>query len=81
LLARRREAETRLGTTSPTALADALLRLRPETYAKRDALLVGTRLLSLGRIFGGTANIYPEIVDSWSAHALTEGSVEEKGVW
>jgi hypothetical protein len=80
LLERRREAETRLGTTSPTALADALLRLRPDAYAQRDKLLGGTRLLSLGRMFGGTANIYPEIVDSWSAFAGNEGSFEAKGV-
>ena len=79
LLGRRQEAETRLGTTAPSALADALLRLHPEAYAERDRLLSGTRVLSLGRVFGGTADIYPEIIDSWSANARSAGASPATG--
>ena len=79
LLGRRGEAETRLGTTSPSALADALLRLRPESYVEREELLSGTRLLSLGRFFGGTTDIYPEIVDSWSPGVRNAGASAAKG--
>ena len=66
LLDRRREAATRLGTSSPSELADALLRLTAESYSNRDRLLGGARLLSLGKLFDGTTDIYPEIVDSWA---------------
>jgi intracellular multiplication protein IcmJ len=67
LLVRRREASSRLGTSCPSELADALLRLPPDAYGRRDKLLGGARLLPLGRVFTGTTDIYPEIVDSWSA--------------
>jgi hypothetical protein len=67
LLDRRREAAARLGTSSPSDLADALLRLAPEAYQARDQLLGGARLLSLGRFYGGTRDVYSEIVDSWAA--------------
>jgi intracellular multiplication protein IcmJ len=66
LLDRRREAAARLGTSSPSELADALLRLTAESYSNRDRLLGGARLLSLGKLFDGTSDIYPEIVDSWA---------------
>ncbi len=67
LLDRRREAAARLGTSSPSELADALLRLPAESYSSRDWLLGGARLLSLGKLFDGASDIYPEIVDSWAA--------------
>ncbi|MDE1905062.1 MAG: hypothetical protein KGH75_01245 [Rhodospirillales bacterium] len=66
-LERRREATARLGSSSPSDLADALLRLPSEAYQARDRLLGGARLLPLGHIFDGAADIYPEIVDSWAA--------------
>ncbi|MCB8877442.1 hypothetical protein [Acidisoma silvae] len=71
LLDRRREATARLGTSSPSELADALLRLPAESYSGRDRLLGGARLLSLGKLFDGTSDIYPEIVDSWAANRRT----------
>ncbi|MCB8883046.1 hypothetical protein ACELLULO517_22550 [Acidisoma cellulosilytica] len=67
LLDRRREAAARLGTSSPSELADALLRLPADAYSGRDRLLGGARLLPLGRLYDGSSDIYPEIVDSWAA--------------
>jgi intracellular multiplication protein IcmJ len=72
LLYRRREATARLGTSTPSELADALLRLPAESYNSRDRLLGGTRLLSLGKLFDGTSDIYPEIVDSWAANRRSD---------
>jgi intracellular multiplication protein IcmJ len=71
LLDRRREAAARLGTSSPSELADALLRLPAESHRSRDRLLGGGRLLSLGKLYDGTSDIYPEIVDSWAANRRT----------
>lgn len=65
LLARRGEAETRLGTSDPSALADALLRLSPAGFKRRDTLLGGVRLLPMGKVFDGDRDVYPEIVESW----------------
>jgi len=79
LLDRRREAVTRLGTSSPSELADALLRLPADAYRGRDRLLGGARLLSLGKLFEGTSDIYPEIVDSW-ADDCRSGRNETAGV-
>lgn len=64
-LDRTREAELRLGTSDPADLADALMRLSAGAFARRDALLGGLRLLSMGRLFDGGEDIYPLIVDSW----------------
>jgi hypothetical protein len=55
-------------TSSPSELADALLRLPAESHRSRDRLLGGGRLLSLGKLYDGTSDIYPEIVDSWAAN-------------
>lgn len=65
LLARRGEAETRLGTSDPSALADALLRLSPAGFKRRDTLLGGLRLLPMGRVFESEGDVYPKIVASW----------------
>ena len=65
LLVRAREAEVRLGTSDPAELADALLRLSSAAVARRDALLGGVRILPMGRLFEGSEDIYPAIVDSW----------------
>jgi hypothetical protein len=63
---RRREAEARLGTSAPSELGDALLRLAPDAHEERGKLLCGTRLLPLGRVYRGAENIYPQILDSWT---------------
>ena len=65
LLGRAREAEVRLGTSDPAELADGLLRLSGTAYARRDALLGGVRLLPMGRLFEGSEDVYPAIVDNW----------------
>jgi len=56
------EAESRLGTSSPTELCAALSRAPPDVYAKRDVLLDGLRLLPLGRFFRGGRDIYPALL-------------------
>ena len=78
LLARRGEAKTRLGTSSPSALADALLRLSPAEFKRRDVLLGGVRLLPMGKLFEAEGDIYPQIVDSWQ-RAETESTAEKDG--
>lgn len=65
LLGRRAEAATRLGTSEPSDLADALLRLSPAGFKRRDTLLGGVRLLPMGKVFGAAGDVYPQIVDSW----------------
>ncbi len=44
------EVEARLGSSSPKALAQALLRVNANTYAERARRLHGVRLMPLGRI-------------------------------
>lgn len=65
LLNRRGEAESRLGTSDPSALADALLRLSPAGFKRRDTLLGGVRLLPMGKLFDAEGDVYPRIVESW----------------
>lgn len=65
LLDRAREAKVRLGTSDPAELADALLRLSGAAFARCDALLGGVRMLPMGRLFEGSEDVYPAIVDSW----------------
>lgn len=72
LLARRGEAETRLGTSHPSALADALLRLSPAGFKRRDTLLGGLRLLPMGKLFESDGDVYPEIVASWRLAAIKQ---------
>lgn len=68
-LDRAREAELRLGTSDPANLADALTRLSAGAFTRRGALLGGLRLLTMGRLFEGGADIYPRVVDSWRQSA------------
>ncbi len=65
LLARRGEAESRLGTSDPSALADALLRLSPAGFKRRETLLGGVRLLPTGKLFDADGDVYPRVVESW----------------
>lgn len=64
-------ANERLGTTSPRALGDALLRLSSKSYGRREALLAGTRLLPLGRLYRGGEDIYPELLKQLKAETAT----------
>jgi hypothetical protein len=76
LLARRSEAETRLGTSHPSALADALLRLSPAGFKRRDTLLGGLRLLPMGKVFESDGDVYPEIVASWRSAEVKRRGVQ-----
>jgi hypothetical protein len=78
LLARKGEAETRLGTSDPSHLADALLRLSPAGFKRRDTLLGGVRLLPMGKLFDAAGDVYPQIVDSWQ-RAGAESAAENTG--
>ena len=55
-------AFARLGTASPRDLGAALLGLSPESYARRDKLLGGLRLLPLGRLLRGGRDVYPALL-------------------
>ncbi len=78
LLSRRGEAETRLGTSDPSVLADGLLRLSPAGFKRRDTLLGGVRLLPMGKLFDAAGDVYPQIVDSWQRTGA-ESAVENTG--
>jgi hypothetical protein len=59
---RRADAEGRLGTASPRALAQALMRAKPHVYADRARRLGGLRLWSRGKFFVGGEDIYPRLI-------------------
>ena len=67
LRARAKTAEERLGTSSPADFATTLLALPPLARARGSALLLGVRLLPLGRIFDGQHDAYPQMLDAWAA--------------
>lgn len=52
-------------TSDPTDLANSLLMLPDEVYAKRRERLAGLRLLPLGVRMHGSENKMPEMVDAW----------------
>lgn len=59
-----RQAEERIGTTSPRVLGAAVLEIGRETP---DAALGGLRVLPLGRVIEDGVDIYPEILAAWAA--------------
>ena len=67
LRARARPAEERLGTSSPADFAAALLALPPLARTRGSDLLLGVRLLPLGRLFDGEHDVYPRMLDAWAA--------------
>jgi hypothetical protein len=54
--------EGQLGTTRPSDVAATLLGFDPATYRRRAELLVGIRLLPLGRAFEAGEDIYPALL-------------------
>jgi len=66
LAARAPAAELHVGTSSPRELASALLDMPLATYARRAALLGGTRVLHRGRHFRDGADVYPAILGDWA---------------
>lgn len=79
LLERKAEAETRLGTSDPSALADALLRMSPAGFLRRDTLLGGVRLLPMGKLFDAEGDVYPRVVDSWQQAEAGSAPGKRKG--
>ncbi len=67
LAGRMAQARSRIGTTSPRELGEALIGLPPAALAKGDALTSGLRLLSRGRLFRDGEDVYPDLLDAWTA--------------
>ena len=67
LAGRMAQARSRIGTTSPRELGEALIGLPPAALAKGDALTSGLRLLSRGRLMRGGEDVYPDLLDAWTA--------------
>ena len=66
LVAREEAAASRLGSSKPSDLAEALLQLPPAIRARQSVLLAGLRTLPRGRFFEGDEDVYPMIVGVWS---------------
>jgi hypothetical protein len=62
LRGRTEDAEARLGTSSPKALCAALQRVTATAYEDRARLLGGVRLLPLGKVFDGKADVYRDFL-------------------
>ena len=77
LAGRMAQARSRIGTTSPRELGEALIGLPPAALAKGAELTSGLRLLSRGRLFRDNEDVYPDLLDAWMAeggpcHGLLE---------
>jgi intracellular multiplication protein IcmJ len=59
------DAERRIGTADPAELANMLLDMDEETYARRGEFLAGIRLMHLGKRMKDGENVMPKILDSW----------------
>lgn len=60
-------ARRRIGTASPREFGAALLGLPPVAAARRAELVGGLRLLSRGRLHRDGADVYPDLLDAWTA--------------
>ena len=67
LAGRMAQARSRIGTTSPRELGEALIGLPPAALAKGAELTGGLRLLSRGRLFRDGEDVYPDLLDAWTA--------------
>ena len=67
LTAREDAAASRLGTSRPSELGEALCQLPAPIRARQAELLAGLRLLPRGRFFVDDRDIYPQVVGTWSA--------------
>ena len=72
LLQRSDTVASRLGTSRPSDLADALRFLPPALHDRRGELLGGLRVLPLGRFFAGHRDVYPEILEAWRRPAADQ---------
>jgi intracellular multiplication protein IcmJ len=66
LAAREDAAVSRLGSSKPSELAEALRQLPAPIRVRQSDLLAGLRLLPRGRFFVGDEDMYPRIVGAWS---------------
>jgi len=67
LAGRMAQARSRIGTTSPRELGEALIGLPPAALAKGAELTSGLRLLPRGRLLRDGEDIYPDLLDAWTA--------------
>ena len=67
LAGRMAQARSRIGTTSPRELGEALIGLPPAARAKGAELTGGLRLLSRGRLLRDGEDVYPDLLDAWAA--------------
>jgi hypothetical protein len=74
LAAREDAAASRLGSSRPSELAEALRQLPASIRARQSDLLAGLRVLPRGRFFAGDEDIYPNIVRAWSNGSTVEPS-------
>ena len=58
-------AASRLGTSSPRRLGEALTQFDATNYARRHEILAGARLLSTGKLHRGGDNVYSGLVQAW----------------
>lgn len=65
-----------LGTSEPSDLANALLLVPEEAYAKRRETLAGIRLLPLGVRMQGSENQMAQMVDVWRGPGGPYGNIE-----
>jgi predicted transcriptional regulator len=72
LAAREDAAASRLGSSKPSELAEALRQLPASIRARQSDLLAGLRVLPRGRFFAGDEDIYPNIVRAWSNGSTVE---------
>lgn len=67
LAGRMAQARSRIGTNSPRELGEALIGLPPAACAKGAELTGGLRLLGRGRLFRDGEDVYPDLLDAWTA--------------
>jgi hypothetical protein len=72
LAAREDAAASRLGSSKPSELAEALRQLPASIRARQSDLLAGLRVLPRGRFFADDKDIYPNIVRAWSTGSTVE---------
>jgi intracellular multiplication protein IcmJ len=64
-----------LGTSDPVDLANAMMLLPDEAYARRRESLAGIRLLPLGVRNNGSENVMTTMIDSWRTGGAPYGNL------
>ena len=63
---REAQAERLLGSSDPVDIANAMLLLPEDAYARRADFLAGIRLLPLGRRVNEREDVMPKMIDNWT---------------